>query len=138
MKLTRLVSIATFVTVFSLLYVYQQTEIFGPNVTIYTFSELEEAVEIANSTQYGLVFSVFSKNKENYDRASTDLRAGLINWNRSTVGASSRLPFGGLKRSGNHFPTAVSASSYCVYPVASLEVAEPKPVSNPMPGLNWF
>lgn len=117
--------------------VYQQTEIFGPNVAIYSFSEIEEAVELANATHYGLVFSVFTKDKANYERAAEDLQAGLINWNRSTVGASSRLPFGGLKRSGNHFPTAVSASSYCMFPVASLEVAEPKlPASYPL-GLNW-
>ncbi|MEW6056028.1 MAG: aldehyde dehydrogenase family protein [Bdellovibrionota bacterium] len=117
--------------------VYQQTEIFGPNVAIYGFDKIEEAVELANATQYGLVFSVFTKSKESYEKISEDLRAGLINWNRSTVGASSRLPFGGLKRSGNHFPTAVAAASYCMYPVASLEVAEPKPVGNPFPGLNW-
>ncbi|MBI3544437.1 MAG: aldehyde dehydrogenase family protein [Deltaproteobacteria bacterium] len=117
--------------------VYQQTEIFGPNVAIYPFEDLGEAVELANATHYGLVFSVFSKSREKYEKLSEDLRAGLINWNRSTVGASSRLPFGGLKRSGNHFPTAVSASSYCMYPVASLEVAEPKPVSSLPPGLNW-
>jgi succinylglutamic semialdehyde dehydrogenase len=61
---------------------------------------------------------------------------GLVNWNKSTVGASSRLPFGGFKKSGNHFPTAVAASYYCAMPVASLEVAEPK-LGNAMPGLNW-
>ncbi len=117
--------------------VYQQTEIFGPNVAIYPFEDLREATELANATHYGLVFSVFTKSKENYEKLSDELRAGLINWNRSTVGASSRLPFGGLKRSGNHFPTAVSAASYCMYPVASLEVAEPKPIGNLPPGLNW-
>ncbi|MGE4232189.1 MAG: aldehyde dehydrogenase family protein [Bacteriovoracia bacterium] len=117
--------------------VYQQTEVFGPNVAIYSFETPEEATEIANATQYGLVFSVFTKSKQIYDSISEDLEAGLINWNRSTVGASSRLPFGGLKRSGNHFPTAASATSYCMYPVASLEVAEPKPIKNPHPGLNW-
>lgn len=117
--------------------VYQQTEIFGPNVAIYAYDDIEEAVELANATQYGLVFSVFTKSRTKYETMSADLNAGLINWNRSTVGASSRLPFGGLKRSGNHFPTAVAASSYCAYPVASLQVAEPRPVANPLPGLNW-
>lgn len=117
--------------------VYQQTEIFGPNVAISSFDDVESAIELANSTQYGLVFSVFTKSKGNYERLSDDLRSGLINWNRSTVGASSRLPFGGLKRSGNHLPTAVSASLYCTYPVASLEVAEPKPIAAVLPGLNW-
>lgn len=117
--------------------VYQQTEIFGPNVAIYAYDEIEEAVELANATQFGLVFSVFTKNHEKYEAMASELQAGLINWNRSTVGASSKLPFGGLKRSGNHFPTAVAAASYCMYPVASLEVAEPRPVASPLPGLNW-
>ena len=117
--------------------VYQQTEIFGPNVAIYAFDEIEEAVELANATQYGLVFSAFTKSHAKFEAMAADLNAGLINWNRSTVGASSRLPFGGLKRSGNHFPTAVAATSYCAFPVASLQVAEPRPVANPLPGLNW-
>ncbi len=129
--------------------VYQQTEIFGPNVAIYVFDQIEEAVNIANATQYGLVFSVFTASEEQYKAVAQNLQAGLINWNRGTIGASSKLPFGGLKRSGNHFPTAISATSYCTYPVASLEVAEPKKSSEDLltasptksnkkfPGLNW-
>ena len=117
--------------------VYQQIEIFGPNVAIYAYDDLDEAIEIANATQYGLAFSIFTSDAKKYHKALDDLRGGIVNWNRSTVGASARLPFGGLKRSGNHFPTAISASSYCVYPVASLEVAEPKITPSPLPGLNW-
>ena len=99
-------------------------------------NSIEEAIAQANCTQYGLVTSVFTQNRKIYDLCLEDLSMGLVNWNKSTVGASSRLPFGGLKKSGNHFPTAVSASLYCTTPVASLEVAEPKPVT-PLPGLNW-
>lgn len=121
--------------------VYQQTEIFGPNVAIYSYDNDEQAIEIANSTQYGLVCSVFTSSRDRFVKMSEDLQVGLINWNRSTVGASSRLPFGGLKRSGNHHPTAVTASLYCSYPVASLEIAEPKPIAGNLgsmiPGLNW-
>lgn len=117
--------------------VYQQTEIFGPNVAIYSVEDESEAIALANATKYGLAASVFTKNEERYRQAARELQVGLVNWNRSTVGASSRLPFGGLKRSGNHFPTAVSAATYCMHPVASLEVAEPKPVKTHLPGLNW-
>lgn len=116
--------------------VYQQTELFAPNVAILGVNSIEEAIAQANCTQYGLVTSVFTQNRKIYDQCLDDLAMGLVNWNKSTVGASSRLPFGGLKKSGNHFPTAVSASLYCTTPVASLEVAEPKPVA-PLPGLNW-
>jgi succinylglutamic semialdehyde dehydrogenase len=63
---------------------------------------------------------------------------GLVNWNKSTVGASSRLPFGGFKKSGNHFPTALTSTLYCAAPIASLEVAEPKLAGpNAYPGMNW-
>jgi succinylglutamic semialdehyde dehydrogenase len=116
--------------------VYQQNEMFAPNVAILGVSSIEEAIAQANCTQYGLVASVFTRNRGIYDQCLDDLQMGLVNWNKSTVGASSRLPFGGLKKSGNHFPTAVSAALYCTTPVASLEVAEPKAVA-PMPGLNW-
>jgi succinylglutamic semialdehyde dehydrogenase len=116
--------------------VYQQTELFAPNVSITAVDDIEQAVALANVTQYGLVASVFSKDRAIYEKFWDGLEVGLVNWNKSTVGASSRLPFGGLKKSGNHFPTALSATTYCTYPVASLEVAEPKLVAT-SPGLNW-
>jgi succinylglutamic semialdehyde dehydrogenase len=116
--------------------IYQQTEMFAPNVAILAVDTVEEAVAQANVTQFGLVASVFTKSRKIYEACLDDLEMGLVNWNKSTVGASSRLPFGGLKKSGNHFPTAVSAGLYCAIPVASLEVAEPK-LGSAIPGLNW-
>ncbi len=120
--------------------VYQQTELFAPNVVVLGTESLEEAISQANVTQFGLVASVFSKSRTIYEKCRDDLEMGLINWNKSTVGASSRLPFGGLKKSGNHFPTALSATLYCTAPVASLEVSEPGSVdaqAAKSPGLNW-
>ncbi len=114
--------------------VYQQTELFAPNVAITKINDLDQAVALANVTQYGLVASVFSKDRATYAHAAEELEFGLINWNKSTVGASSRLPFGGLKKSGNHFPTALMATAYCASPVASLEVENPK-VAKPLPGM---
>jgi succinylglutamic semialdehyde dehydrogenase len=49
------------------------------------------------------------------------VRAGLINWNRPTTGASGRLPFGGLGRSGNHRPAGYFTVDFCNVPVGSLE-----------------
>ncbi len=117
--------------------VYQQTEMFAPNVAILAAGSLEEAIAQANITQYGLVCSVFSKDRSVYDKALEALEFGLVNWNKSTVGASSKLPFGGFKKSGNHFPTALTSTLYCTSPVASLEVAEPKATPAAYPGLNW-
>jgi len=120
--------------------VYQQSELFAPNVGILGVSSIEEAIEQANVTQFGLVASVFTQSRETYNRFWDGLEMGLINWNKSTVGASSKLPFGGFKKSGNHFPTALTSTLYCTAPVASLEVAEPQGLvaaAAKTPGLNW-
>jgi succinylglutamic semialdehyde dehydrogenase len=116
--------------------IYQQTEFFAPNVAILTVDDVDESVALANVTQYGLVASVFTKSRETYVRCLDGLQMGLVNWNKSTVGASSRLPFGGFKKSGNHFPTALPSTLYCTAPVASLEVEAPK-LGAAMTGLNW-
>lgn len=105
--------------------VFQQTELFAPAVSVVGTSDLDHAIALGNATQFGLVASVFSADRAIYQRCFDDLQVGLVNWNRGTVGASSRLPFGGLKKSGNHFPTALSAPLYCTSPISALEVAEP-------------
>ena len=56
-----------------------------------------------------------------YEKFWSEIRAGIINWNRPTNGASSAAPFGGIGLSGNHRPSAYYAADYCAYPVASLE-----------------
>ncbi|RYZ72375.1 MAG: aldehyde dehydrogenase family protein [Proteobacteria bacterium] len=118
--------------------VYQQTELFAPNLAVQGVTDLDQAIALANITQYGLVTSVFTKSTEVYEKCSEDLECGLINLNRGTVGASSRLPFGGLKKSGNHQPTALSSVFYCAYPVASLECAPESPgLKAPLTGLDW-
>jgi succinylglutamic semialdehyde dehydrogenase len=100
---------------------YQKTEIFGPNVAIYRSSDFEKTLEMVNSTGYGLVMALFTKNKELYETALLKARVGLLNWNRTTNGASSRLPFGGMGKSGNDRASAHFAIQYCTVPVASLE-----------------
>ena len=46
---------------------------------------------------------------------------GCLNWNKATVGASGKLPFGGLGRSGNDRPAGVTSTLYCTVPQARLE-----------------
>ncbi len=101
-----------------------QEEIFGPNCFFIPYDDIEEAIKIANSTQYGLAASVFTRSPEIYQLCLRDIESGLINLNRSTVGATARLPFGGLKNSGNHHPAAVSMIDHCVSTVASLETLD--------------
>jgi len=98
------------------------SEIFGPNVTFIPYKTIEEAIEIANKTEYGLAASIFTADKDVYNLCLRDLDTGLVNLNRSTVGASSKLPFGGVKNSGNYKPAAVTTIDACVYQLASLEI----------------
>jgi len=96
------------------------SELFGPNCTFIVYDEIEEAIEIANSTEFGLAASVFTQDENIFELAKNEIEVGQFNWNRSTVGASSILPFGGVKNSGNHRPAAVSFIDSCVYPQSNL------------------
>jgi succinylglutamic semialdehyde dehydrogenase len=117
--------------------VYQKSEIFGPNVAIFTVDEFDEALEINNSSGFGLVMSLFTKDNALYERALLEAQVGNLNLNRTTNGASSRLPFGGMNKSGNDRPSANAAVQYCTVPVASLEDHTPFTGSNMPPGLNF-
>lgn len=116
--------------------VYQKSEIFGPNVAVYTTDDWNHAMEIVNSAGYGLVMALFSKNEELYKDALFQARVGLLNWNRTTNGSSSKLPFGGFGKSGNDRPSAHFAIQYCTMPVASLEDFTGFDASKVLPGMN--
>jgi len=96
-------------------------EIFAPLAQIFRYENFDQALEIANQTQYGLSAGLMSDEINEYKRFFNTVKAGLINWNRPTTGASSNLPFGGIGKSGNHRPSAYFAADYCAYPVASQE-----------------
>lgn len=102
--------------------IFLQSEIFGPAVSIIPYDTIEQAVQITNMSEYGLASSVFTKNSEVIEYCLSEIETGLININRSTVGASSKLPFGGIKSSGNYRPAAVTMIDSCVYPVSSLNL----------------
>lgn len=101
---------------------FLQSEIFGPNVTFIPYDTIEDAIQIANATEYGLASAIFTRNRALYDLCVDEIDSGLINYNRSTVGASARLPFGGVKNSGNYRPAALNTIDSCVYQMAGLEV----------------
>ena len=113
-----------------------QDEIFGPNCFFIPYEDINEAIHLANSTEYGLAASIFTQDKAIYELALRDIDSGLINLNRSTVGATARLPFGGLKNSGNHRPAAVSMIDHCVGTVASLETQDASSKISDVVGLN--
>jgi succinylglutamic semialdehyde dehydrogenase len=101
--------------------IFQQTEFFAPAVTILGVKDLEEAVHLANATQYGFVASVFSSNRSIFEKCRDHLQYGWINWNRATTRTTPTLPLLGLKKSGNHFPTGIEAMRYCTSPVSGME-----------------
>ncbi len=76
-------------------------EVFGPVVALLEFSTFEEAVEIANSIDYGLSTSIYTKNVNRAFTAMRDLEAGITYINAPTIGAEVHLPFGGVKHTGN-------------------------------------
>ncbi len=78
-----------------------QEEVFGPFVSIIPVASYEEAVEVANSTIYGLSCAIFTESARTVFRAMRDLNAGLVYINAGTTGAEPHLPFGGTKQSGN-------------------------------------
>jgi succinylglutamic semialdehyde dehydrogenase len=117
--------------------VYQKSEIFGPNVAIYTVNDFDKAMEIVNSSGYGLAMALFTQNKSLYEEALFQARVGILNWNRTTNGASSKLPFGGLGKSGNDRPSAHYAIQYCSVPVASLEDPTEFDATKMLPGITF-
>jgi succinylglutamic semialdehyde dehydrogenase len=96
-------------------------ELFGPILQVIRATDFDEAIAEANNTRYGLSASLISQTPDLYNRFWANARAGIVNWNRPTNGASSSAPFGGVGWSGNHRPSAYYAADYCAYPVVSNE-----------------
>jgi succinylglutamic semialdehyde dehydrogenase len=96
-------------------------ELFGPLLQVIRVPDFEAALVEANNTRFGLAASLIGGSPQLYDRFWANARAGIVNWNKPTNGASSRAPFGGIGLSGNHRPSAYYAADYCAYPVASAE-----------------
>jgi predicted delta-1-pyrroline-5-carboxylate dehydrogenase group 2 len=76
-------------------------EIFGPVVSVIRVKNLDEAIEIANDTPYGLSSAIYTRNVNYAFRAMRDLYTGITYVNSSTIGAEVHLPFGGTKQTGN-------------------------------------
>lgn len=112
-------------------------EIFGPFLQVIRVNTFDEAIQAAKNTAYGLSAGIITDKQENYEKFYQKIRAGIINWNTPTTGASSSAPFGGVGHSGNHRPSAYYAADYCSFPVASL-VSPKLTIPNKLPpGLNY-
>ena len=76
-------------------------EVFGPVVSLIEFETFEQAIEIANSIDYGLSTALYTKDVNRAFTAMCDLEAGITYINAPTIGAEVHLPFGGVKQTGN-------------------------------------
>ena len=74
-------------------------EIFGPVVTLQKFETDEEAVALANATEYGLAASVWTQNATRAHRIAAALESGIV-WINCWLLRDLRTPFGGVKASG--------------------------------------
>jgi len=108
-------------------------EVFGPVVRIAVAEDLQDAIVQANATDFGLAASIFTQSESNVAAAMAGLRAGCINVNCGTAGASGKLPFGGLGRSGNLRPAGAAMIDACAYPVATM--AEQASAATVAPGM---
>lgn len=74
-------------------------EVFGPVATLYRVGSLDEALELANATEFGLGSNVFTEDQAERERCIRDLEAGMVFINGNTT-SYPHLPFGGIKSSG--------------------------------------
>lgn len=110
-------------------------EWFGPLLQVIRVPHFDAAIAEANDTRYGLSAGLLCNDRAKYERVLNEVRAGIINWNRQTTGASGMSPFGGVGCSGNHHPAGYYAADYCAYPIASMEVDALQLPSNLTPGI---
>jgi succinylglutamic semialdehyde dehydrogenase len=110
-------------------------EVFAPLLMVQRARDFSHALALANATRFGLAAGLLSDSPEEFEMFSHEIEAGVINWNCPTTGASGRLPFGGLKASGNHRPAGWAMGTSCRASVAVKAAPFPLDHSTPPPGL---
>jgi len=82
-------------------------EVFGPHVALLEYAgDIETAVEMHNDVPYGLTGSIISEDHRQINYFRDHAEVGLAYSNLPCIGAEVHLPFGGLKKSGNGYPSA--------------------------------
>jgi aldehyde dehydrogenase (NAD+) len=75
--------------------------VFGPVLTLFAFDGEDEAVKLANGTEFGLVAGIWTKDGARQHRLAKRVRSGQVFVNGYGAGGGIELPFGGFKRSGH-------------------------------------
>ncbi len=78
-----------------------QEEIFGPVTAVIPVDSFEQAIEVANGTEFGLSLSMYTRDVNRAFKAMEELESGIVYINAPTIGAEIQLPFGGVKQTGN-------------------------------------
>ena len=79
---------------------FAQDELFGPAIAVSSASGIKEAINLANSTVYGLGAGVFTKNVDLAIQSAREIDAGIIHINWTPLWRADLMPYGGLKSSG--------------------------------------
>ena len=101
---------------------YLEHELFGPHISFQVVEDEQEALQWASNNSYGLSASIFTQREESFERFFDEVSAGVLNWNRSTNGASGLLPFGGVGKSGNWHAAGSEGARLGTYPVAMMSI----------------
>lgn len=101
-------------------------ELYGPLLQVIKVDDLDQAIVEANASRFGLSATLIGGSPQDYSKFWANIRAGVVNWNRPTVGAPMNAPFGGVGLSGNHRPSGFYAADTCAYPVTSAELEQPR------------
>jgi aldehyde dehydrogenase (NAD+) len=83
--------------------VVSQQELFGPVTCLYRVNGFDEAVRLANGTNYGLTGAIHTPSLHRAQEFIIRYQGGLVSVNGATFGAGPHMPFGGVKNSGNGF-----------------------------------
>ncbi|MEM0985888.1 MAG: succinylglutamate-semialdehyde dehydrogenase [Pseudomonadota bacterium] len=106
-------------------------ELFGPLLQVIRVPDFHMGIGRANDTRFGLSGGLVCDDDQRWADASRMMRAGILNRNRPTAGASGAMPFGGPGLSGNHRPSAYYAADYCAWPQASQVAARAERLTAP-------
>jgi succinylglutamic semialdehyde dehydrogenase len=112
-------------------------EIFGPLLQLLIAESLQQAIDEANATQFGLAAGIVAQSRDVYEIFYNRTKAGIINWNQPLTGATTAAPFGGAKASGNYRPAGYLSVDYCSYACASIEDTNPIVPVKLFPGLTY-
>jgi aldehyde dehydrogenase (NAD+) len=93
-------------------------EAFSPHVAIVPVRGVEEAVAVYNDTKYGLSGAIITEDYRKAKYAEEHMRCGIFYWNLPCIGAGVRMPFGGVKQSGNLIPSAAGLIPVLTHPKA--------------------